>query len=258
MKNFTDYQFTPYSRCLTIIAISIIITLTFGYYSYIKPLQTKLQNILQQQTNIQMQIHTKQQQIQKLSHWQKKWQHSKNKSPLLTIQTTQQLTTATILKNIASIIAESKLTPIAIQPQLSGDNNKIHTPNFVTQNYNFTATGNYQQILNFFIAIHNSSQLIQVTNFSIKQLNQPTYDKTNFTSLLLFNAYVQILSVKHQKHHDKITVAHNPFINDGNTITLPLNTWDSKELQFLGTIKTQTDHKTWNIISDPTGQLHVQ
>jgi hypothetical protein len=231
------------NKQILIVITSIISLFWLGYICQIATLQTQLQNTKKQQIINKTQI---QQQLLKLQIQQK--QH--NLFLLKTPAYIEQLTAATALKNIATAITTSQLTTISLIPITTA------TKQTSSQSFNLSAIGNYQQITNFFLAINNLNLLTNIVTFTIKQIDNDNNNNDNYC--LMFNATIQIftLHLNHKKTHGKINIKHDPFNNNTNTQPLPLTTWETKDLQFFGTIKNQQDNKSWGIIADPSNQIH--
>lgn len=241
----------PYYKEILAIIITIVITMFLGYSMQIQPLQIQLQNNLNQQTTIKLQIQKTQQQIKKLQSWQKQWKILE-KNYLLP-KSTEQLTTATALKNIAMAIASSQITTISILPQTNTNKANITNSQFTPQLFELNAIGNFRQIINFFLAVKNLNLLTSISAFTIKQTNNVNNDNYD-NNILILNISLQIFAFDHKKHRDKITITRDPFGANISTTSLPLTSWENKDLQFLG--KIQQDNKSWGIISDPSGQIH--
>jgi len=234
------------------ITITLIITLLISYNFNISPLQTQLQKILTQQAENKLQIQNINQEIQKLKmgihkESKQKQQHSIN-----------SISEGALLKNITTALSSSQLTAIAIKPEIEADKtatNKQHdfTPPITIQNFSITAIGTYKQITDFLLATNNTNILSNVVSFSIKSLNNEN-QSTNTENKLLFNVSLETLGITHTKQVNKITIIRDPFNYETNKLSIPLTTWESKYLQFLGTI--QQNNKTFGIISDPVGKLH--
>lgn len=232
-----------YQRQCAIIMV-FIATLAIGYNLIIKPAQQQLTNLKKSNANITHTLqNTRHLLTQKITIQQTIKQlemQYKNNSPFNWKALLADLTNAAAINKVNLTIAQ--------QSTLTQDGIDLYPLNLET-------TGTYQQLAQFVNLLAQTPYAIELTNLSVIPTASPpqlslrincSIFRPQMTSSAATAANQTVFALP------KINYPRDPFSVDAKK--LPLTSWNSNSLKFIGLITQNT--KIWAIVSDPDGFMH--
>lgn len=201
------------------------------------------------------------------------------KAPIIiALLTEQKVDFAALLKNIADAAYINQLTIVAIQPlkiasaeeDLLSQNEEKNTPQKmhslptenqsapditknIAQEINFSAYGNYRQIMNFFAAVQRLKWLTAIPVFTLQNAVDASSDK------LLLSAVIRVYSIALHGNYwggmvRAISGERDPFVPSADGAVAGLTAWESRDLHLLGVMQQGKD--VVGVVSDVAGQSH--